>query len=147
MDLARGVIGHVEVNGFPVLYRYIDQEPTPQKRAELPWLTVIAWAYDGSSRNGMPPEDVNARIVDLEERMEAGVEAEGLCEHAVSKTGNGLKELIYYVHDRESFSERLNAALAGQPRYPIEITFYHDPEWQEFAMTRALFNGSDERQG
>jgi hypothetical protein len=144
---AQGVIGHVEVDGFPVLYRYIDETPSDEKRAQLPWLTVVAWTYDRSVRNGMPPEEVNARMVDLEERLEASVEAPGVCEHIVSKTGNGLKELIYYINDRDVFSERLNAALTGQPRYPIDITFYHDPEWQEFSMTRSLFDeaaaGSD----
>ena len=90
----------------------------------------------------MPPEDVNTRMVDLEERIEAGVEAPGFCEHTVSKTGNGLKELIYYIHDRDAFSERLNVALDGQPRYPIDITFYHDPEWQEFTLTRSIFDGT-----
>jgi len=133
------VIGHVEEDGYPVLYRYLDEAPSDEKRAELPWLTVIAWTYDGSSRNGMPPEEVNVRMVDLEDRIAASVEATDFCEHRTSKTGNGLKELVYYIHDREAFSERLNLALDGQPRYPIEITFYHDPEWQEFANTRSLF--------
>ena len=63
-----------------------------------------------------------------------------------SKTGNGLKELIYYIRDRDGFSERLNAALAGQPRYPIDITFYHDPEWQELSVTRSLFADAPTRQ-
>ena len=146
MEEVRGVIGHVEQDGLPVLYRYIDEAPSDEKRAQLPWLTVIAWAYDGSSRNGMPPVDVNARMVDLEERIETGVEALGFCEHTVSKTGNGLKELVYYIHDRETFSERLNAALDGQPRYPIDIAFYHDPEWQDLALTRSIFDGAPSRE-
>ena len=37
-----GVIGHVEIDGFPVIYRYVDAPPTDDKRARLPWLTVIA---------------------------------------------------------------------------------------------------------
>jgi hypothetical protein len=137
----QGVIGRVEVDGFPVLYRYVDEPPSDEQRAELPWLTVIAWTYDGSTRNGMPPDDVNHRMIDLEDSIETGVEAPGFCEHRVSKTGNGLKELIYYIHDRDAFTERLNAALDGQPCYPIDITFYHDPEWQEYASTRSLFAG------
>ena len=56
----------------------------------------------------------------------------------VSRTGNGSKELIYYMHDRDAFPERLNGGLDGRPRYPIDITFCHDPDWQEFAITRAL---------
>lgn len=146
MEEARGVIGHVEQDGFPVLYRYVDAAPSDEKRARMPWLTVIAWPYDGSSRNGMPPAEVNARMVDLEERIEAGVEAPDFCEHTVSKTGNGLKELVYYIHDREAFSERLNRALDGQPRYPIDITFFHDPEWQDLALTRAIFQDAPTRE-
>ena len=139
---AQGVIATVEVDGFPVIYRYVDEDPSAERREQLQWLTVISWGYDKSVRNGMPPEDENARMVALEEAISDGVEAPGFCEHVVSKTGNGLKELIYYINDRDTFIDRFNETLAGHPRYPIEIDFYHDPEWKDFALTRGIFENT-----
>ena len=143
MSEAQGVIATVEVDGLPVIYRYVDEDPSDERRERLQWLTVISWSYDESVRNGMPPEDVNAAMVQLEDAISEGVESPGFCEHVVSKTGNGLKELIYYIHDRETFIARFNDALAGHPPYPIEIDWYHDPEWKEFALTRGIFDGTD----
>ena len=42
---------------------------------------------------------------------------------------------MYYVADRDLFMTTLNDALRGHPRYPIEIEFYEDPEWDDFQRT------------
>ena len=140
MTDAQGVLAQAEEDGYPVLYRFIDQTPSDSKREQLEWLTVISWTYDKTVRNGMPPEDINEHMVRLESSLADDVESPGFCEHAVSKTGNGTKEFSYYINDRDAFIEKLNAALDGQPVYPIEITFYHDPEWKDFEMIRSLFD-------
>ena len=54
----QGVIGKVEEDGLPVIWRFIDRTPSPEEREQLQWLTVISWDYDRDVRNGMPPEDV-----------------------------------------------------------------------------------------
>ena len=147
MTDATGVIAQGEEDGLPVLYRYIDETPSDERRQQLQWLTVIEWLYDREVRNGMPPEDVNAQMVVLEETIEDRVVEPGFCEHAVSRTGNGKKEFSYYIHDRDAFIERFNEALAGQPVYPIEITFFHDPEWKDFSMIRSMAEGAPAAQG
>jgi hypothetical protein len=80
----------------------------------------------------MPPEAVNERMMVLEDAMQASVERKGFCRNVYNRTGNNLKEFAYYIRDRDSFSDALNAALADHPRYPIEIKFYEDPEWTDF---------------
>ena len=136
------VLGAVEEDGLPVIWRYVDRSPTAEERERTPWLTVISWSYDREVRNGMPPEDVNEQMIGLEDAIDDGVVAEGTCYALSSRTGNGLKELNYYIDERDAFLERINVALAGNPRYPIEITFYHDPEWQELQLTRAKFEAA-----
>src|SRR6185369_16982442 len=96
--------------------------------------------YDGSTNNGMPPQAVNDRMIALEETIEREVEKEDICQHAISKTGSNLKELIYYIHNRDAFMQRLNAALKSHERYPIEITFYEDRNWKEHEDARSLFS-------
>jgi hypothetical protein len=142
----KGVIGRTIENELPVIYKFVNESPSNEKREALPWLMIISWKYDGASNNGMPLRDVNDRMIALEEAIEGEVVATDFCEHAVSRTGNNLKELIYYINDRDTFSEKLNDALRDHDRHPIEITFFEDKEWKEFENTRADFNKSGEPQ-
>lgn len=135
----KGVIGRSYKDGLPVIWKFVNEEPSVVTREALPWLTVISWEYDGIDNNGMPVKATNERMVQLEGTIRDGVEADGFCEHTISRTGSNLKELIYYIHDRDSFLERLNFALRSHERYPIEITFYEDPEWTEHQNARELF--------
>ena len=95
---------------------------------KYPWLVIIAWNYEGGD---MPSKEVNAKMIALEDSIDDHIAKEEHCVHAVSRTGNGLKEWEYYIRDQDDFIGRFNEALAGQERYPIEITFYSDPEWKE----------------
>jgi hypothetical protein len=139
-DLPKGVIGRAIIGGLPVIYKFVNEAPTDAKRKALPWVTVISWKYDGEDNNGMPPKHVNERMGALEEALQAGVVKSDFCEHAISRTGSNLKELIYYIHDRDKFMEKLNEALAKHDAYPIQIEFFNDPDWKEFETTRADFN-------
>src|SRR5690242_20399122 len=94
----KGVIGETYSDGFPIIWKFVNQPPTDQRKQALPWLTVISWKYDGAKNNGMPPKLINDRMLLLEHALEY-VERVDFCEHAISKTGNNLKELIYYIHD------------------------------------------------
>jgi hypothetical protein len=134
-----GLIGRTFEDGLPVVYRLVDELPTESARAALPWLTVISWSYDGSSHNGMPAMSVNDAMVRLERAMENALLRDGVARHAYSRTGNGLKEFVYYVSDRDEFIAALNDALSSHSKYPIEITFYHDPEWKDFRDLLEVF--------
>jgi len=139
----KGVIGRSYKDGLPVIWKFVNEAPTSQKRAALPWLAVISWKYDGSANNGMPPKAVNDRMITLEQTIEREVEKEDICQHAISKTGSNLKEFIYYIHDRDAFVQRLDAALKSHERYPIEITFYEDRNWKEHEKARSLFSNGE----
>jgi len=130
---ATGIIARKDEDGFPVIFKLVNELPDAPIREALPWLTVISWKYDGASRNGMPPNDVNQRMIILENAID-GLVAAGFMRHAYSRTGNGLKEFAYYIHDRDAFIGQFNAALAAHAPYPIAIDFYSDPEWQDFKV-------------
>jgi len=136
----KGVIGRSYKDGLPVIWKFVNEAPSVDTRKALTWLTVISWEYDGSENNGMPEKALNERMIQLEDAIEDGVVAAGFCEHAISKTGSNLKELIYYIHNRDTFLERLNVTLRARERYPIEITFYEDPDWKEHGNARTLFD-------
>ena len=79
---------------------------------------------------------------ELESALAEQVLGVGAGRHAYSRTGPGLKELVYYIADRDEFMEKLNAALADHPPYPIEIEFHADSEW---ATSSACFRTSARR--
>lgn len=111
-----GTIGQIEEEGLPVVFKLVDEAPSSETRDRFRWLTVISWRYDRSLRNGMPPQDANEEMLALEHAIDA-LEESMLCRHAYSRTGNGLKELVYYIADREQFMTSLNDTLSGHPPY------------------------------
>jgi hypothetical protein len=134
-----GIIGRSYQDGMPIIWKLVDRLPSAEVRARFPWLTVIAWKYEGSGNNGMPSEAVNKQMKTLEQRIGDALQAEGVCEHAYSRTGNNLKELVYYTTDQDKFMDSFNAELKGHPRYPIEILFREDREWSDFATLLGRF--------
>jgi hypothetical protein len=133
-----GIIGETKEDGLPVIFNFVDELPSQETRKKFRWLTVISWKYDRTVRNGMPTESTNKEMIALEHAIDELEEAK-LCRHAYSRTGNGLKELVYYISDRNRFTDAFNKALSQHSRYPIEINFYEDPEWQDFQKLRGLF--------
>lgn len=127
-----GVIAQYSEDGFPVVLKLVDEFPGDSIRSKYTWLTVISWKYDGATNNGMPLEEVNRAMIKLEQTIEDSIEPKGHCWHAYSRTGNNLKELVYYIKSRDEFIEAFNKALEQQPRYPIEINFYKDQKWEDF---------------
>jgi len=139
-DEPKGIIGRMYIDGFPVIYKFVNEFPAEEIRLQYPRLVVVSWQYDGSENNGMPKESVNKEMIELEDTLEEGIENQGICKHVYSRTGNNLKELVYQIRSDETFLESLNKSLAGHPRYPIEITFYEDKEWQDFKELLNDFN-------
>src|SRR5688572_1105617 len=137
----KGIIGRAYEDGNPVIYRFVNEKPSAEIRAELRWLTIIVWPYEGARNNGMPASTANDQMVRLEDAL-TGIEEEGVLRHAFSRTGNNLKELGYYIHDRQLFLEAFNGAVRNHPRYPIEINFYEDPEWKELQRLLDDFAGA-----
>lgn len=55
----KGIIGEIKEDGFPVIFKFVDDLPSEETRGRLGWLTAVSWKYDGHQRNGMPPEEIN----------------------------------------------------------------------------------------
>ena len=131
-DEPKGIIGETYEDGSPVIWKFVNEMPSASIREQLTWLTVISWKYDGTTNNGMPLQSENQSMIKLEDAIEDGIEFEDILQHAYSRTGNNLKELVYYIHNRDQFLEAFNKALENHARYPIEIDFYEDQAWEDF---------------
>ena len=73
----KGIIGEIVEDGFPVVFKLVDELPFEDTRGRFGWLTVVSWKYDGRKRNGMPPEGVNSRMISLEHAFETALEEQG----------------------------------------------------------------------
>lgn len=129
-EQSRGVVVETHKDGLPILWTFVPELPAEGIRLALPWLTVFAWRYDESSRNGMPPIEVNESMLKLDDAI-GRIERPDLCVEAYRRVGGGLREFVFYVGDREKFMAEFNANVSGHERYPIEIKFYKDESWSE----------------
>ena len=127
-----------EADGLPIIIKVMEELPPDAVRDQFGWLTVISWRYDASENNGMPVPDVNDQMIRLESTID-NIQEKELCVQVYSKTGNGLKELVYYIGDRDEFMRAFNEALADQPRYPLEIEFFEDPEWGDLQTVHRVY--------
>ncbi len=127
------IVAKSSVKGIPVVYKLMNELPDEITRGKLPWLTVVSWKYDGSTNNGMPTQDINEGMIELEDRLEAIAGREAIYLDVYSATGNDLKEFVFYISDQTEFMENFNDAMSEKPRYPIEINFYEDKEWSDLA--------------
>jgi len=115
-------------SGLPIVMNVIEDFPPKSVRDRFGWLTVMSWKYNATQNHGMPTPDVNSQMIQLESAIDS-IQADELCVQVYTKTGNGLKEFVSYIGDRNEFMRAFSEALAGQLRCPLEIGFSQDPEW------------------
>lgn len=127
----KGIIGRYYEGQFPVIVKFVNELPSIDIQKSLTSLTVISWKYDGSLNNGMPTQDINEKMLVLEDALETTLNKSKSYIHAYSRTGNNLKEFVYYSKGMDEFMSLLNETLENHERYPINIDFYKDPEWTE----------------
>ena len=99
---------------------------------------LVNWKYP--HRPGMPPpEDVWRRMQVLDESV-ADLAWEPGCAYLMNIcTGLGAREWCYYTKDRDDFMRRFNELLAAHERYPLEIEFHDDPQWEVWQRYRSAY--------
>src|SRR4051812_36479825 len=80
-------------DGKPLVFR-IRNEPPPfaQKKKAFPHLLAVGWQYDSPNEQGMPSEDVVARMGALEDLLTEAFEGARQAFLTVVVTGNGVRE-------------------------------------------------------
>jgi hypothetical protein len=117
-------------NNLPLIIRARKQMPDIRIRQNFSWLAILSWDYSAKP-NGMPEYETYLKMTELENRLESKLAKNGICIQVISRTGNGKKEWKYYITERQRFLESFHKVAKGKVGMPVEITFYHDPDWQE----------------
>lgn len=114
--------------------------PPELQSTDFPTSVVIEWTYADA---GPPNKEVRTQLHAFEELLDSlnDPRENSLLVHIVR--GEGVSELCYYCRDYARFMEELNAALRGQPRFPISILHDHDPSWSYCRETKEALECND----
>ncbi len=88
-------------SGTPLIYRIRLAPPVFASNESFPHLLVVQWKYESPNDQGMPSEDVAARMLQLEDLLAPAFEGARQAFISVVVTGNGIREWQCYARDRE----------------------------------------------
>lgn len=125
-------VGHFGQDGNPMIVRARTALPAETDRQRYANLIIIKWPY-AQGHAGMPDTHEKVRMAEFEEALESGTEAKEIGVHALSLTGNGVREWRYYTADPQKFMEALHQDLQGKPPFPIDFQLFQDPDWTALA--------------
>ena len=117
--------------GLPVLLRYRPQleaflgDPRYSRRL------VISWHYPFSNSSGMPTDAQIDKMRLFEDLLQSHLDADGIGILAYTRTHSGTRRWNYYISDARLLSQRINTALANQPKFPIDIEVEDDLTGQD----------------
>ena len=126
-------IAKAETNdGGIVLFRYREKLPDKHFRSQNPHLLSIVWKYKSGSSSTLPNEQTEALMSTFENQTNA-LEDQALGYLVIIITGQNQREWVWYVADKQKFTQSLNKALGKQEKYPISLDFSEDPAWEMHA--------------
>lgn len=123
-----------EATGRAIVFRYMKEfEPNFQRSAH-PDRVILVWNY--KSPSGMPNRSEREAMDRLENMLDPVIRKRALGTLVLVSTGDNFREWIYYAKSEQAFVAALNEALAGRPRFPIEIHAGPDPQWSTYETFR-----------
>jgi hypothetical protein len=124
----------VEADGEKRIYRLRLEPPAGLVTSEYSNCVIVEWTF-GDALPDQPLQEVH-------KAFEAHMDPLGfnnpnsLLMHVYTKPG--MKEWCYYTRDYPAFMTELNTALAGKPRFPIDILHDKDPGWKYWSQVKEL---------
>jgi hypothetical protein len=124
----------VEAEGEKRIYRMRLKPPPGLVTSEYSSCVIVEWTFGGV----LPDKPLQ----EVHKAFEAHMDPLGfnnpnsLLMHVYTKPG--MKEWCYYTRDYPAFMTELNAALAGKPRFPIDILHDKDPGWTYWSQVKEL---------
>jgi hypothetical protein len=92
----------------------------------------IEWTYSSPDDSGFPSNADSDLMTSFEEQLIANLEKDLHSILSFVYTWNNSKTWFWYTKSYSDFNTRLNSALTGFDRLPIEIKRINDPDWFEY---------------
>ena len=112
----------------PVIIRFRNLNQT-FPRNSYPQRLNIFWTFSMPTELGLPSPDDSSKAQLFEDRLIEAVETEGHAILSMVLTGKGQREFVFHAFNVNEFLQRLTQMLQEKERYPIEINFAEDVEW------------------
>ena len=125
----------VEADAGQALFRLRTDRPEEAGAGDFGTSVRIQWPYDGDAI-GFPEDEDQHWMNQFEDRVEDLNWFEGLSYLMLVTTGLNMKEWLFYTTNHAAFMQRFNEALSGLPRFPLEISFVEDPDWEQWDSIR-----------
>ena len=116
-------------NGKPLIIGIRNKPPPFVRKETFPHLLAVCWRYESPNEHGMPPEEMVARMNQLEDLLEKAFEGAQQAFLTVRVTGNGVREWQWYARNPGDVMKLVNQTLGELEPFPIEFNFQSDPEW------------------
>jgi len=113
---------------FLVEYKFRKSLPEGVSQSDYPYLISILWKYDADASSGLPLDEENEQLTDIDAVLDKMDALSNGALMAMVK-GNGRREWILYVNDPQVWLKNWHKAIKGHPDYPLEIHQYEEPEW------------------
>jgi len=123
-------------DGKPLIIRIRNQPPSFARKEVFPHLLTVHWQYESPNEQGMPSEEIAARMSDLEDLLEPAFEGARQAFLTVIVTGNGIREWQWYARNPEVVMKLVNETLSELEPFPVEFSFQEDPEWAGYTRFR-----------
>lgn len=103
----------------------------------------VTWHYEKDEK-GAPSNDKEAQVMEaVQDRLQAAMEKDKLAILTGVYTGQGKRDFIFITRNVQAFGNRLNEALAGLPKLPIEIYAEQDPDNEEYKAMQEIKGEED----
>jgi hypothetical protein len=102
---------------------------------------TILWNYNSEDSSLMPSNDEMDSMKDVEDILVDNLENDIQSVLAFVYTGQNQREWHWYSSDINVTGKRLNKALSGFDKLPIEISSEDDPDWSEY---NAVLEGAND---
>lgn len=101
-------------------------------KASHPWMSILTVKYSG--RNGMPEQDDNQALNDLEEELLPTLQPDAGCLYVGRETGRNERRIFFACKDFRAPSRAFDAiASAWSDRFEFETDLFKDRSWQTHA--------------
>jgi len=123
-----------ESTGRVIVFRYAKEFREGFAKTNFPDRVILVWKY--KSETGQPVKSEREAMDRMENLLEPLVDNAETSVLTLVSTGENLREWIFYSRSEKAFLAALNRALAGHPRFPIEVHAAPDPEWSTYGRFR-----------
>jgi hypothetical protein len=123
-----------EDNGKPLIFRIRNSPPPFARKPDFPHLLAVCWQYEPPNNQGMPDQEVFARMGQLEDLLMPAFEGAEQAFLTVIATGNGVREWQWYARDPDAVMQLVNETLGAYEPFPVQFSFQEDPDWGGYSQ-------------